>query len=111
MDNKKEIKIAIVSVIAFVTIFIGADWWTGKSVTVPGTVQQTDMNFQTNTNNGHQRTTVHYTAIVTTNENMGMPVTVPISAGQYNSMKYGDETNVEISTGGITGWLYYARLK
>jgi hypothetical protein len=102
---------AICAVFAFLLLFFGADWWTGKSVTVPGTIQHTDMQINTSSNDGHHSTSIHYTTVVTTDENMGMPFTVPISAGQYKSLKYGDEVTVEISTGGITGWIHYARLR
>lgn len=111
MRNDKTKIIAIVVSVALL-LFIGADFWTGKAITVSGVVETTDIHINTNHNNdGYTRTSVNYSALVSTNQNMGIPVTVSITNGQYKILKYGDEVKVEISRGGITGITHYTKLR
>ena len=104
---KKSTSIIIVSLISFLVIFFGVDFWTGKSTVYDGTIYDTYVNYYTN--NG-VRTSNCY-AEVTTDEDMGMPIKVSISIEQYRNFEKGQSVKLEMSRGGITGFNYDSRVR
>jgi regulatory protein YycI of two-component signal transduction system YycFG len=111
MRNDKTKIIAIV-VTVVLALFVGVDFWTGKAITIPATIESTDMDIRTsNSDDSFNRVKISYYAQVSSEDNMGIPINVSISSGQYKSLKYGDKVSLEISRGGITKIKYYAKVR
>lgn len=105
-DNGKMVVIGIVVVLA---CFALVDFWMGKSNSIPATVESVwDEVHYDDDSISVDRT---YYATVSSNENMGMPVKVSINSGQYRSLDKGNSVTLETARGGITGIVYYRKIR
>jgi hypothetical protein len=84
------------------------DFWSGNSDTYDGVI--TDK-YTRASGGGDSPVRNHYYLIVSSDANMGMPVEVSVWQHKFWKYNSGDKCRVEVATGGITGFTYYARIR
>ena len=100
---KKHTPVIIVSIVVMIFVFILVDFWTGKTVSTSGTVYDKEWTIINKM--------PYFSVEISTELEMGIPITIEISSGQYESLEIGQNVEVEVSYGGITGINYSNRLQ